>query len=192
YWQQNWRDAMTAKCVQLAHPRCITSSAYLVYHEWQHYDSSNVYFITGNKPTLVDCGSKRAFPQLIDNLNQLGYSLLDVEQIVFTHGDLDHIEALELILEINPNIQLYMHELDWSGVFEGDEVRIAAYLYPNHDVHIVTPEVTFLPLIDGQTLQLGSEEWLVVHTPGHTDGSICLYNFFTKLLIAGDTIGGGW
>src|ERR1700689_5919170 len=41
---------------------------------------------------------------------------------------------------------------------------------------------------DGEKLQTGSLEANVLHTPGHTEGSVCLYFPAEKLLIAGDTL----
>ncbi len=44
------------------------------------------------------------------------------------------------------------------------------------------------PLSDGEDIILGDEEFDVLHTPGHSLGSICLYSKKSRLLISGDTI----
>ena len=43
-------------------------------------------------------------------------------------------------------------------------------------------------LINGDTINIGDEAFEVIHTPGHTPGSMCLYSKVSKSLISGDTI----
>ncbi len=50
-----------------------------------------------------------------------------------------------------------------------------------------SPEPDIL-LRDGDTIQVGNFEFLVFHTPGHTPGSICLYEPTEKVLFSGDTL----
>lgn len=48
-----------------------------------------------------------------------------------------------------------------------------------------------VPLHDGDTITVGNEKLQVIHTPGHSAGSICLYSPDGKFLIAGDTLFAG-
>ncbi|MEM0493467.1 MAG: MBL fold metallo-hydrolase, partial [Candidatus Thermoplasmatota archaeon] len=40
----------------------------------------------------------------------------------------------------------------------------------------------------GDNIQIGDEMFTVIHTPGHSPGSICLYSPYSKILISGDTV----
>lgn len=86
-----------------------------------------------------------------------------VKAILLTHGDHDHIDALEG-LQARLNVPVGIHAAD------------AARLSPPPD---------FL-LEDGQDYPLGAGSLRVLHTPGHTPGSICF--LFSDTLIAGDTL----
>lgn len=86
-----------------------------------------------------------------------------VKLIIITHGHVDHIMALE---EIKHSLQapLAVHTKD------------SALLPLKSDMH----------LNDGDRLACGEQQIIVLHTPGHTAGSICL--LIGKYLLAGDTI----
>jgi hydroxyacylglutathione hydrolase len=83
--------------------------------------------------------------------------------IVITHSHFDHTQALEEV-KSRLNIPIAVHPLD------------AAQL----------PCPADIDLQDGQTLTIGALTLTVLHTPGHTPGSICLLT--GKYLLAGDTI----
>ncbi len=41
---------------------------------------------------------------------------------------------------------------------------------------------------DGQKISAGKYEFTAIHTPGHTPGSICLYDYKHRILLSGDTV----
>lgn len=106
---------------------------------------------------------------------------LQVKQIVITHAHIDHVGgAMKLRARtgapilLNQNDYALLKMLDvqasWLGMQSPGEVKIEADLA--HD----------------QKLSTGSLSANVMHTPGHTEGSVCLYFPAEKLLIAGDTL----
>ena len=106
---------------------------------------------------------------------------LQVKQIVITHAHIDHVGgAMKLRaltgapILLNQNDYALLKMLDvqasWLGMVPPGEVAIEA------------------SIADGDLLQAGGLKASVLHTPGHTEGSVCLYFPAEKLLIAGDTL----
>ena len=86
-----------------------------------------------------------------------------VKMIIITHGHVDHIMALE---EIKQSLQ----------------APLAVHIKDSD----LLPLKTDVNLNDGDRLTCGEQQIMVMHTPGHTAGSVCL--LIGKYLLAGDTI----
>ena len=109
---------------------------------------------------------------------------LEVKQIVITHAHIDHVGgAMKLRavtgapILLNQNDYALLKMLDaqaaWIGVAPPGDVEI------DHSVG------------HGETLRTGALSANVLYTPGHTEGSICLYFPAERKLIAGDTLFAG-
>lgn len=114
-------------------------------------------------------------------LTELG---LKLKQILITHAHIDHVGgALKLKQLTGAPILLNENDLPLLAMME----KQAAW------IGIPTPETAppDASLADG--LRVGLEEFPaeVIHTPGHTQGSVCLHFAPMKLLIAGDTLFAG-
>lgn len=106
---------------------------------------------------------------------------LAVRMIVITHAHIDHIGGAEK-LRAHTGAPVYMHEAD--KVLSGQLAVQAAWLGMEapKDPGIDTPAR------EGDIIRAGSIEGHVLHTPGHTPGSISIYLPAEKKLIAGDTL----
>jgi len=109
---------------------------------------------------------------------------LTVEQIFITHAHIDHVGAA-LQLKRLTGAPIYMNQLDLP-LLKMMDVQ-AGWL------GIATPEVA-APDVDASDLlavKIADRAAQVLHTPGHTEGSICLHLPSEHLLLAGDTLFAG-
>lgn len=103
-----------------------------------------------------------------------------LKYVMNTHGHIDHIGGVADIIE-KTGVPFLMHEEDLYLIegFEHDPFR--AFL-----VDARTPPAPDRFLQDGENIIVGNLEFQVLHTPGHTPGSVC---FLTgKILFSGDTL----
>jgi glyoxylase-like metal-dependent hydrolase (beta-lactamase superfamily II) len=114
----------------------------------------------------------------------------DLAAVIATHGDCDHTQGFLDLQRENSDLRLHLHLADWSLVQEMNPYRNAAYLY-RIAFHPISPGL-LVPLADGDRLPAGDGTLTVVHTPGHTEGSVCLWGEIDghRVLFAGDTVGG--
>jgi hydroxyacylglutathione hydrolase len=109
---------------------------------------------------------------------------LELKQIVITHAHIDHVggamklkAATGAPILMNQNDYALLKMLDmqaeWVGMQSPGAVQVDG------------------PVSQGQVLKIGDISSNVIHTPGHTEGSICLYFPKERKLIAGDTLFAG-
>jgi glyoxylase-like metal-dependent hydrolase (beta-lactamase superfamily II) len=106
---------------------------------------------------------------------------LTVKAIVITHAHIDHIGGAQKLKQAT-GAPVYMN-LNDEKLQQMMEVQ-AAWL------GVETPETVVIdaPANDGDKLTVGTGEFHVIHTPGHTQGSISLYLPGEAKLVAGDTL----
>ncbi len=114
-------------------------------------------------------------------LGVLARHQLTVKAIVITHAHIDHIAGAARLRKLT-NAPIYMNAQD-TPLLDIMDLQ-AAWL------HVATPERTEIDTqaTDGTVLRLGEKDFTVMHTPGHTEGSICLWIPGENKLIAGDTL----
>lgn len=106
---------------------------------------------------------------------------LTVKTIVITHAHIDHIGGAAKLKALT-GAPVWMHQND-EGLYNHLETQ-AAWL------RMATPERTEIDHHpkEGDSLSLGDAGFHVLHTPGHTQGSLCLWVPAENKLIAGDTL----
>jgi len=160
-------------------------------HGWD----SNVYLVKDEdegEALIIDTGTGVYWHKYIDVWLNENY-LNGIERITIfnTHEHFDHVggnPAFRRYFE-ERGIKVYFaaHRYTAQALESGDDYVILSFYYGRsyipHEVH--------LKLGDGDTLRVGKLRLILIHTPGHTRGSACLYEPEEKLLFTGDTIFNG-
>jgi glyoxylase-like metal-dependent hydrolase (beta-lactamase superfamily II) len=152
----------------------------------------DAFLLVEDRLTLIDAGMVGSRMLLERYLRRIGRRLDELDRIICTHGHPDHIGGVRELVRDRTDLEVLIHPADLAGVqrplreaLAGSEDR------SERRGRIIqsltrTPS-TATPVEDGSVLpMLGGLR--VVHTPGHTPGSICLYAERLRLLFTGDVL----
>lgn len=138
----------------------------------------NVYLILDERPILVDAGMM-AGPTLKNIKKYIDPA--KIEMIVLTHCHHDHSGAAPQ-LKSATGARLLLSEKEVGCI--GDDLASVAYLFGQEAPEYKVDEM----LKEGMVLDLGKWRLQVIETPGHSQGSVCLYEKSEKVLFSGDTV----
>jgi len=140
--------------------------------------SSNTYVLIDKKKAVIDPGISAE-----NLLRKFDEEKIKLDFILLTHCHYDHTACVQKIKEMT-KAKVLAHEL-CAEIFENDEESATlAGLFNSPSLKIKVDK----KLKDGDVIDLGTMKLEVLHTPGHTQESICLYDKKTKSLFSGDTI----
>ena len=145
--------------------------------------------IATNVHILADERSREAIaidtatPSLAWIADELAARDWTLKLIVSTHGHWDHIGD-NAAVSAHTGADIAVHPLDRERLTDPK---------PLWAPFEIVPSVPAVELAEGGEVRFGSIRLSVLHTPGHTDGSVCLYAADDGLLFSGDTLfAGGW
>jgi glyoxylase-like metal-dependent hydrolase (beta-lactamase superfamily II) len=141
------------------------------------YLDSNTYILCENKKGfIIDAGAN-----LNNLLNYIEESNCEIEGILLTHGHIDHIISAN-VLQNYFHCPIYMHYDEVQFLKEPD-LNLSTYTTKNP---IIIEAKHIVPLSDHQKIKFGKNYIKVIHTPGHTKGSVCYW--YKNQLFTGDTL----
>jgi glyoxylase-like metal-dependent hydrolase (beta-lactamase superfamily II) len=165
----------------------------------------NVYLIEEDPLTLIDAGPRddESIQALRSGLAKLGHKLSDIKRIIISHAHADHYGLARVVVE-ESGATAFIHEWDAPAVLSNTDYKpyrhllAAAGVPPPAIDRMEAGYQTFLgfayqldqveTLRDEDEILFEHESLTVVHTPGHTPGSICLVRNSNRLVFASDTV----
>jgi len=144
---------------------------------------SNIYLIIDEIITLIDAGTGMNFETVKRNLSKFNLTANDIKLIINTHCHYDHVGGDRDFIEAS-GCEVAIHELEAELLRKGDCVVTFAGVFGRK----LEPIEVARELRDGDRVKLGELVLEVLHTPGHTQGSISLYEPQRKILFSGDTL----
>lgn len=169
----------------------------------------NIYILEGDGLTLVDAGplTREAWDVLSQGVEQIGYKISDIQQIVLTHHHVDHCGLMERIRQASgartiahplavPYVELNEEFMEFHGQFFNELYRESGV--PEESLYIIEKYhklmMTFSErsqideIVKHEQPLPGHPEWQVLYTPGHSQSHMSLYRAEDRVMIAGDHI----
>lgn len=143
--------------------------------------STNCYIVwdeTAKKGIVIDPGAEG--DRIINEIKKLD---LSIEYVVFTHFHFDHVLGYYDIKKYFPALTPLVSEKEEPALSDSSRSLL---MYANESFEKLSGYKT---LCEGDEISFGNEKLRVIETPGHTEGSICLYR--EGILFSGDTLFSG-
>jgi len=157
--------------------------------------ATNLYVIVEDRLTLIDTGFRGSMRKIAEFASSIGRDLREIDLAIITHNHLDHIGSLAELRELTDvkaaihriDVENTENELPYPGGKRINKLLNIPALSNLREHLVIDAEDANILLDDGSLLPvLGGLQ--VIHTPGHTAGSISLYSERDKVLFVGDAL----
>ena len=176
----------------------ITEGVYFIQGQDEMIPDCHVYVI--GKPssgdlTLIDAGLMGKGEYKLKSIQEAGIDFFDIKRVIMTHTHIDHLGCLPEIMQELTHAELWIHVNEAEPLENGDErIAYGMQMFQSMAQTMFKKKPgSFKLKVDrklagDETLQLGEMAWELIHIPGHSPGSIGLYNPTEKILIPGDVV----
>jgi len=152
-----------------------------------------VYFIKDGDGAIIEPGPAVLVPEIREAAKELGIS--KPQYIIPTHIHLDHAGGVGSLAEIFPDTAIVVnadgarHAIDPSRLIASTRMAFGDDFESTYGPILPVPESRLKIVADGDRLQVGGRELLIIHTPGHAGHHISIFDNKTKGLFCGEALG---
>jgi hydroxyacylglutathione hydrolase len=142
---------------------------------------ANTYVIKNKITVLIDPGLKSYLELRLEEMQEDGIELKDIDLIAITHLHPDHCDATAALKEISgAKVALHSSQREYLGIINEEVSRSLG-------IELKTKKF-YVDFVCDERLSLGNTELKILHTPGHSPESVCFYAQDKKILICGDLV----
>ncbi|WP_224447202.1 MBL fold metallo-hydrolase [Haloprofundus salilacus] len=149
----------------------------------------NAYLVDAEGLTLVDAGTPMDAARLCEYVERAGYSLAEVERVLLTHYDIDHVGALAGLAEMGLDAPVYASEPDASFLLGEAKPPLGNHkgaLQRALGAFVDAPDLSVERIVDGDAVG----PFVAYRTPGHTPGHTSFVHREYGLALVGDLVRG--
>lgn len=147
----------------------------------------SVYVVDAGELVLIDSGAGTSVGKIVQNIESVGLDPARLSTIILTHCHIDHVGGASALRELF-GAKLVIHEAEAPVLERGDDRMTAAFWY---GIQFKPLPVDIALTGERQSLFAGGSEFVCLHTPGHSPGSISVYvdHHGTRILFGQDIHG---
>jgi len=160
-------------------------------YQFEGLKAGQSYLVKENGLTLIDTGFKGDFKKIENQIKELGFKMKDIKTIILTHCHSDHCANVNKIKKYS-NAKVIAHENEKQYFEKKDKIRYKEvvkkvfWLIMNTFFGVEKININ-KEVKDGDVIGiLGGIR--IIHTPGHTPGSMALYHPNKRILFSGDSL----
>ncbi len=159
-----------------------------------HDSYGSAYLLGEEELALVDPGTSKSLPNLLDWFENSRGSLSELDSILLTHVHLDHCGGTGDLVEKVPDVTVYLHENGARHLKDPSELlasvkRATGERFEQYGSLKPVPEANICPIGDERELKIGGRQIHALPTPGHAPHHISYYDEVTGGLFTGDSAG---
>ncbi|SHT02586.1 hydroxyacylglutathione hydrolase [Mycobacteroides abscessus subsp. abscessus] len=154
------------------------------------------YLLVADQLTIIETSASPSVPFILAGLQELGFTPIQVKNIIVTHIHLDHAGGAGLLLQSCPNATVYVHPagkrhlIDPTRLIAGAKAVYGDRFDDLFDPIVPIPEDRIRSMEHEEKLQIGPYHVLTFyHSPGHANHHVSIFDESTKALFTGDTAG---
>ena len=159
-------------------------------------ERTGTYVLMEDKVTIIETSASPSIPYILEGLQALGVSPIDISYIIVTHIHLDHAGGAGLMLQHCPKAKVVVHPkgarhlADPSRLIMGAKAVYGDKFSPLFDPIVEIPEDCLMVKGEGDTLKISDKLTLqFLDTPGHANHHFSIYHPLTNGIFSGDTAG---